>query len=179
MAHLDREIEEIAAGERHATREERAHLDACEACARALTLATEIDRVLASQPPPVAPEHFIAATLTRVRRERWRSEQRLDLAFNVIVGLAGLIGLAGLWIVLTAAGVLSMSAGVATVFVDVVNQAFRAFLPVLPMYVLAAAVLFSGLGVWWWAEHGLEQKGSGGPFSVQSSRASAPQMGRR
>jgi anti-sigma factor RsiW len=115
-----------------------------------------IDRVLATQPTPVVREDFTAATLTRVRRERWRSEQRLDLAFNLVVAFAGLGGLAGLWIVLAATGVLSMSTAVAEVFVHAVNQAFRAFLPVLPMYLLAAAVLFSGLGVWWWAEHGLE-----------------------
>lgn len=156
MTHLDLEIELLADGEREPTANERAHLAACEPCARALALAIDVQRLLASQAPPEAPPQFVAATLARVRRAGWRAEQRLDLAFNVAVGLAVVLSMGALWIVLSAAGLSGVSAGIALVFVDTVNDAVRRALPVLPMYTLGAGVLLSGLAMWWWAERGFE-----------------------
>jgi anti-sigma factor RsiW len=156
MTHLDLEIEQLAGSEREATPEERAHLAACEACARALALANDVQRLLSRQAAPEVPPRFVAATLARIRRARWQAEQRLDLAFNVAVGLAVVLAVGALWIVLSTTGLSTVSAGVALVFVDTVNEAVRRALPVLPMYTLGAGILLSGLAMWWWAEHGFE-----------------------
>jgi anti-sigma factor RsiW len=156
MTHLDLEIEMLAEGERDPTPEERAHLAACEPCARALALASDVQRLLSRQATPDVPLQFVAATLAKVRRARWRAEQRLDLAFNVALGLAVVLAVGALWIVLSATGLSNLSANVAIVFVETVNEAVRRSLPVLPMYTLGAGILVSGLAMWWWAEHGFE-----------------------
>jgi anti-sigma factor RsiW len=154
--HLDDEIELIAAGERQVTPEEQVHLEGCPSCARSLALAIDVHRLLAAEAAPVGPEGFVAATLGRVRRERWRSEQQLDLAFNVVVGLAALTGVALLWIVLTASGVSTVSADLVDVFIMGTNSAIDRMRPALPTYTMATLVLASGLGIWWWAERGFE-----------------------
>jgi hypothetical protein len=154
--HLDDAIEPLAEGERAPTPDERVHLTQCEVCARELALATQVHLTLQSQTVPEPPSDFVGSTLTRVRRERWRAEQRLDLVFNLVVGCAALLGIGTVWMVLSAAGLSTLSADIAVVLVAAVNDAVRKSLPALPTYVLALAVFLSGLAVWWWAERGLE-----------------------
>src|SRR5512134_131857 len=98
--HLDELIEPLAAGDLEPDAATRAHLASCAACAGALALAREIDRTLAGQPAP-GPA-FTPTLLARLRRERWRSEQALDVAFNVAIGLAVATFVGGLWMVLSA-----------------------------------------------------------------------------
>jgi anti-sigma factor RsiW len=152
-AELDDLIELIAAGEFEPDADMRRHLATCPGCARALALAREIDRVLATQPAPTPSAGFTAALMGRLRRERWQSEQYLDLAFNVAIALAIVAGVGGLWMVLAASGLAALSADLTRVFITTTGAILA---PALPAYGLAAAVFVSGMVIWWWAEHGLE-----------------------
>jgi len=112
--------------------------------------------VLRVQPVPVVPETFTSQVMTRVRRHRWRSEQYLDLAFNVVVGLAAVIGVGGLYALLTATGVAAVSADLVRIFVRGAEELATGALPQIRLYTVAMVVVVSGLAVWWWAERGLE-----------------------
>jgi hypothetical protein len=112
--------------------------------------------MFASQPAPEPPAAFTAALMTRLRRERWRSEQSLDVAFNVAVALAVTVGVGGVAMVATASGLAALSADLVRVFLLATASAFATIAPALPVYVLASAVVVSWLLVWWWAEHGFE-----------------------
>ena len=101
---LDELIEPIAAGEIVPDADARAHLASCAACAHALELARQIDGVLAAQPVPDSAPAFTPTLMGRLRRERWRSEQYLDVAFNIAVGLAVATTVGGLVMVLAASG---------------------------------------------------------------------------
>ena len=153
---FDELIEPIAAGEMEPDAGTLAHVQSCEACARALALARQIDLVLAAQPAPEPPPAFTAALMTRLRRERWRSEQSLDVAFNVAVGLAVAVGVGGVVMVATASGLAGVSADLVRVFLSATASAFATMAPALPVYALASAVVVSWLLLWWWAEHGFE-----------------------
>ena len=153
---FDAVIELVAAGEIEPDAGTRAHLQSCAACGRALALARRIDAVLAAQPAPDLPPAFTAALMARVRRERWRSEQYLDTAFNVAVGLAIAVGVGGLVMVATASGLAVVSADLVRVFLSASVSALATIAPALPAYALASAVVVSGLLAWWWAERGLE-----------------------
>jgi hypothetical protein len=153
---LDALIEPIAAGELVPDADARAHLASCAACAHALELARRIDGVLAAQPVTDLPPTFTATLMGRLRRERWRSEQYLDAAFNVAVGLAVATLVGGLVMVLTASGLASVSADLTGVLVSGAAEVLSAVAPALPVYGLAAAVFVSGMGIWWWAERGFE-----------------------
>jgi anti-sigma factor RsiW len=153
---IDELIEPIAAGDIRPDAAMHAHLQSCEVCGRALAMAREIDLVFASQPAPEPPAAFTAALMTRLRRERWRSEQSLDVAFNVAVALAVTVGVGGVAMVATASGLAALSADLVRVFLLATASAFATIAPALPVYVLASAVVVSWLLVWWWAEHGFE-----------------------
>jgi hypothetical protein len=154
--HLDDEVEAIAEGARDATREERLHLAQCEACARALALATRVHATLQAQTMPEPPPSLVGSVLSHARRERWRAEQRLDLVFNVFVGCAVSLGVGAVWLVLSATGLMTLGNDVASILVRVMSETVRQSLPALPTYALAVTVFLSGLAVWWWAERGFE-----------------------
>src|SRR5919197_6617638 len=84
----------VAAGE--VTPEGRVadHLATCPNCAAALDSARRLERLLQARPAPRPPVHFTARTLARIRRARWRSEQFLDLGFNVAIAsiVAAVVG---------------------------------------------------------------------------------------
>jgi anti-sigma factor RsiW len=153
---FDELIEPIAAGELKPDAGMRAHLQSCPACTRALAMAHQIDRVLGAQPAPEPPLAFTATLMARLRRERWRSEQSLDVAFNIAVGLAVAVGVAGAVMVATASGLAAVSADLVRVFLSATVSAFATIAPALPVYALASAVVVSWLLVWWWAERGFE-----------------------
>lgn len=153
---FDELIEPIAAGELEPDAGMRAHLQSCPACTRALAMARQIDRVLGAQPAPEPPLAFTATLMARLRRERWRSEQSLDVAFNIAVGLAVAVGVGGVVMVATASGLAALSADLVRVFLSATVSAFATIAPALPVYALASAVVVSWLLVWWWAERGFE-----------------------
>jgi len=153
---FDELIEPIAAGDIEPDPGMRAHLQSCAACTRALAMARQIDLVLASQSTPAPAPAFTGALMARLRRERWRSEQSLDAAFNIAVGLAVAVGVGGVVMVATASGLASVSADLVRVFLSATAAALVTIAPALPVYALASAVVVSWLIVWWWAEHGFE-----------------------
>src|SRR6187200_1064554 len=115
---FDELIEPIAAGEMEPDAGMRAHLQSCAACSRALAMARQIDLVLASQPALEPSPAFTGVLMARLRRERWRSEQSLDVAFNIAVGLAVAVGVGGVVMVATASGMAAVSADLVRVFLS-------------------------------------------------------------
>jgi hypothetical protein len=150
---LDERIEAIAEGD-SVSPSEREHLATCARCAQALVLATAVHRTLGQQPAPVPPPRLAANILAAVRRERWRSEQYLDLAFNVSVGLAVLAGITGLWVVLSASGMAAVSADLVRIFASSTSTVLTRMTPALPVYAAAVGLVVTGLTVWWWVERG-------------------------
>src|SRR5262245_55287804 len=77
-----------------------AHVAPCPRCQIALANARAIDAALRDHEQARVPAGFTPGVMTRIRRDRWRSEQILDWSFNAAVaaGLAlivsGLVGLA-------------------------------------------------------------------------------------
>jgi hypothetical protein len=101
---------------------------------------------------PVAPAQFTSRTLARIRRARWRSDQFLDLGFNLAIGTLVLALLGGGWMLLHRTGLTTLSGDAVDVFGSGFVSLARRVTPALPLYAGAAAVLISALGIWWWAE---------------------------
>ena len=130
----------------------REHVTACPRCSARLQLATRIEGVLATRPVADPPAAFTNTVVSRIRNERWRAEQILDLGFNVFVacgialiaaGVAGLVWASGL--VVFSRDVFSvLEAATASTLTTMAGQA-RTFL-------FAALLLTLALGVWWWVE---------------------------
>jgi predicted anti-sigma-YlaC factor YlaD len=153
---LDDVIEPIAAGDVVPTPSMQKHLAECSECREALALATEVHRLLAIPGTSEPRADFVAVTMARMRRERWRSEQYLDVAFNTVVALAILTGLGGLYAIMTATGVAAVSADVGRLFVGALSDVIVRAAPQAGIYALATMALLTVLFVWWWAEHGFE-----------------------
>jgi anti-sigma factor RsiW len=145
-------VEAIAAGELTPDGRVAEHLASCPNCAAALDSARTLEQMLRRRPVPQAPAQFTTRTLARVRRARWRSEQFLDVGFNVAIAGVVLAVLVGLWMLLNRSGFVSVSSDA----VDLFGAAFAAFVrrvgPSLPLYVGAMALLGTALVIWWWAE---------------------------
>jgi len=144
-------VEPIAAGELTPEGRVAEHLASCPNCAAALARARELERLLAARPQPRPPVQFTSRTLARVRRARWRSDQFLDLGFNlalvlIVVGIAGTILMLLRWTGFAAIG---------TDALGVFGSGFTALAqrlgPSLPLYAGATALLASALAIWWWA----------------------------
>src|SRR5712691_11711462 len=88
-------VEAIAAGELTPEGRIAAHLATCPNCAAALASARRLDEMLQARPVQKAPPQFTSRTMAVVRRQRWRSEQFLDLSFNVALGLVAFVVVAG------------------------------------------------------------------------------------
>ena len=146
-------IEDLAAGD-PVPDPIAAHVQTCPQCAARLRLAHQIEHTLAARPVEIPPPAFTNAVVSRVRHESWRSEQLLDLGFNVfVVAGVGLIvaGIAGLvW----ASGLVVFSREV----FDVLDAASRSTVATMSgqarTFMVAALLLTLALGVWWWVEQG-------------------------
>jgi predicted anti-sigma-YlaC factor YlaD len=149
-------IEPLAAGEIAQTEEMRAHLASCAGCRQALARATELDRMLRSQAAPTVAPAFVASVMARVRRERWRAEQMLDVAFNAAVALAVVTGVGGLYALLTITGMAGVTADLVRLFVGATEQMVVRAAPQAWIYALTTGALVAGLAAWWWADRGLE-----------------------
>jgi hypothetical protein len=148
-------IEAVAAGDQPADAAFLAHVESCVRCAAALSRARRIEAVLAARPVPAAPPPFAAAVASRIRREYWQSEQRVDWAFNIAV-VAGLIAIAGgtLALINLTAVVDGLSAGLSALQALAVEQRAggAAQAPALSTYLLGGGFLVTALLVWSWAE---------------------------
>jgi hypothetical protein len=144
-------IEAIASGEA-APAPLAAHVAACARCAASLELATRLDRLLEDRPAPPPPGDFTARVLGRVRRERWRAEQYVDLGFNVAVAAGVVLIVGGIWLVLNRAGFSAATAEAAALLAAALDAIGARIEPRLPTYLAAAGLLLTTLGLWWWAD---------------------------
>jgi anti-sigma factor RsiW len=129
-----------------------AHLASCPNCAAALESARALERRLQRRAVPAAPAQFTSRTLARVRRARWRSDQFLDVGFNVAIAVVVVAVVAGIWLVLHRTGLAAVSNDAVDIFGSVLVTFARRVGPSLPLYAGATAVLATALGIWWWAE---------------------------
>jgi anti-sigma factor RsiW len=145
-------IEAVAAGDVEPDADLRAHLESCTRCAASLATARRIESALAARPAPAAPPRFTQAVVQRVRRERWRSEQRVDRLFNLAIVTAVLLVAGGLVAIFNIDGLLAFTAQAWALVQQGSRGAARDAAPTLVTYGSAAALLASALGMWWWAE---------------------------
>lgn len=145
-------VEPIAAGELLPDGRVAAHLATCPNCALVLERARQLESSLRRRDAPVAPAQFTSRTLARIRRARWRTDQFLDVGFNVAVGAVVLSVMVGVWMLLHRTGLAAVSSDAVNVFGSGFVSLARRVAPALPLYAGALALLVSALGIWWWAE---------------------------
>ena len=145
-------VEAIAAGEVMPDGRVASHLASCPNCALALERARQLEASLRQREVPAPPAQFTTRTLARVRRARWRTDQFLDVGFNVAIGLIAVAVLGGVWMLLHRTGLASVSGDAVDVFGSGFVALAKRVAPSLPLYAAAAALLLSALGIWWWAE---------------------------
>lgn len=145
-------VEAIAAGDLLPDGRIASHLATCPNCALALTRARQLERSLQQRAVPVAPAQFTSRTLARIRRARWRSDQFLDVGFNLAIGIIVFAIFGGVWMLLHRTGLATVSGDAVNVFGSGFVSLAKRVAPSLPLYAGAAALLVSALGLWWWAE---------------------------
>jgi len=145
-------VEAIAAGELTPEGRIAAHLETCPDCAGALRAARDLDQMLRRRAVPAPPGNFTAKTLARVRRVRWRSEQHVDLAFNVAMGTVVVALAAGALLLLARAGLAGIAGDAFSLVSRTAVDAGRRLSGSLSVYTGAAALLGTALLIWWWAE---------------------------
>ena len=145
-------VESIADGELTPEGRVAAHLATCPNCAAALDSARRLEQAVGARPGSRAPARFTARTMTILRRRRWRSEQFLDVGFNVALGAVALVVVVGVVVLLNRAGVTSIGTGAMDFMSDGVMRLARRAAPAVPVYAGATALLATALGIWWWAE---------------------------
>lgn len=131
---------------------EAAHLSTCARCQARLRLARSMERVLQAREVPEPPDGFTAAVMARVQRERWRSEQLVDAGFNIAVAAGlGLIA-AGLAALAWSLEWFSIDPGAVRIVADAAGQWLARIGEQLQMVAIAAVLLTTALGFWWWVE---------------------------
>jgi len=145
-------IESIAAGDLTPDGRIAAHLTSCPNCAAALESARRLDRMLQVRPAPKPPSNFTSRTMAALRRKRWRSEQFVDVGFNVALGLVALLVFGVVWIFLNRSGLVSVGNGAFNALSAAFVALAQRVAPSVALYVGATALLATALAVWWWAE---------------------------
>lgn len=145
-------IEAIAAGDVVIDAAIERHLARCASCAASLVLARRIESVLARRPQPEVPAEFARDVAARVRRERWREEERFDLVFNVGLGIAACLLVLGVVAVFNLGNLGVMLAATSSLLTRGVSASGGRL--ALPPGVLGAVILLLsvGGGAWWWVE---------------------------
>jgi predicted anti-sigma-YlaC factor YlaD len=145
-------VESIAAGELRLEGRIADHLATCPNCAAALDSARELERLLRGRAVPQPPAHFTSRTLTRIRRARWRSEQFLDVGFNVAIVAIVVAIVSGIWMLFNRSGLGAISRDAVDLFGTSAIALARRAAPSVPLYAGATAVVLMALALWWWAE---------------------------
>lgn len=148
-------VEPIAAGDLEVDPAARAHVESCPRCASALATARRVEAVLAGTRSPAAPDHFAAAVLQRIRRDRWRAEEHVDRLFNVAMAVAIVLVVGGVLALLNLGGFLAAVTGMWALLSETGATAVRNAVPALHTYLAAAGLLLSALAMWWWADRTL------------------------
>jgi roadblock/LC7 domain-containing protein len=145
-------VEAVAAGDATPDGRLAEHYASCPNCSAALTSARALDRMLQERPAPRPSAQFTARTMTRVRRARWRSDQFLDVGFNVAIAVVVLSVVVGVWMVLNRSGLAAVSNDAMGMVVGGLVTFAQRIGPSVPLYAGATALLATALGIWWWAE---------------------------
>ena len=145
-------VEAIAAGDLTPDGRVASHLATCPNCALALVRARQLEASLRRREAPAAPAQFTSRTLAKIRRARWRTDQFLDLGFNVAIGAVVMSLVGGVWMLLHRTGLAAVSNDAVNLFGSGFVSLARRVAPSLPLYAGALALLVSALGIWWWAE---------------------------
>src|SRR5262249_1000187 len=96
------------------------------------------------------------------RRARWRSDQFLDVGFNIAIVLVVVAVIGGVWMLVHRTGLAAVSGDAADLFGSAFVLLARRVAPSVPLYAGAAALLVSALGIWWWGEGGAALWGAPG-----------------
>lgn len=145
-------IEPIASGDLQMDDVVRAHVETCPRCASALASARRLESMLNAVEVPQAPSAFTTLVLQRIRRDRWRSEQRVDRLFNLAIAAALLVIIGGVIAMLNLDAVFPLAATTWTLARESLRDAMKQAAPTLATYIAAAGLLASGFAMWWWAE---------------------------
>ena len=145
-------VERIAAGDLMADGRIADHLNTCRDCAAALESARRVEWLLRKRDVPRVSAQFTAATLGRVRRARWRSDQWLDAGFNLGIAAIVVAMVAAVWMALNRSGLAAVSNDAVGLFGSGLTTFTSRVVPALPLYAGAAALVATALGIWWWAE---------------------------
>ena len=145
-------VEAIAAGDLAPDGRVASHMATCPNCALALEGARQLEASLRRRAAPTAPAEFTSRTLARIRRARWRSDQFLDVGFNVAIAAVVFAVIAGVWMLLNRSGLVAVSNDAVDLFGTSLVAFVRRVSPSLPLYAGATALLATALGIWWWAE---------------------------
>jgi anti-sigma factor RsiW len=148
-------VEAIAAGDLEPDAVLRTHFETCPRCSAALASARRLEGALTARPAPPAPANFTAAVLSRIRRERWRAEQRVDRLFNLAIVAAALLMIGGVLAMLNIQTLLGASEAAWKVLSTTSLRAVEGAAPSVPIYIASAGLLISALAMWWWAERRL------------------------
>jgi hypothetical protein len=145
-------VEAVAAGDLAPDGRLADHYQTCPNCSAALDGARAVDRMLQERRVPVPPPQFTARAMTRVRRARWRSDQAIDVGFNVAVAAVILAIVTGVWLLMRRSGMTAIGNEAMDVAAGGFVTLVQRIGPSLPLYAAATAVLATALAVWWWAE---------------------------
>ncbi|HKB13763.1 MAG TPA: hypothetical protein VKD69_24010 [Vicinamibacterales bacterium] len=145
-------VEAIAAGDLTPEGRIAEHLASCPNCGAALVSARQLERLLQRRGVPQPSAQFTARTLARVRRARWRSDQFLDVGFNLAIIILVAALFSGVWMLLNRTGLAAVSSDAVDLLGSATVALVRRVAPSVPLYAGAAALLLSALGIWWWAE---------------------------
>jgi anti-sigma factor RsiW len=145
-------IEAIADGSHQPDAEQAAHLASCARCPARLERARAVEDLLRMRAVDVPPANFTASVMARVGQERWQAERVIDLGFNLAMA-------AGVLVILAGGAGLAWSLGMFTVTIEL-DAVWRALgsdvtgrvLTQVQTVIMAAGLLTSALGLWWWAE---------------------------
>jgi hypothetical protein len=145
-------VEAVAAGEMKPDGRLVDHYATCPNCSAALASARALEELLQHRPSPRPAAQFTTRTMARVRRARWKSDQVLDLGFNVAIAVVVLAIVAGAWMLLDRSGMAAVSSDAVDMFGRGLVSFAQRVAPSVPVYAGATALLATALGIWWWAE---------------------------
>jgi hypothetical protein len=112
-----------------------------------------IDRWMRERATPAAPPGFTAAVMTRVGKERWRTERYWDVGFNIAVAAGLLLVAAGVLGLIYISGLSVVGRDAILLFVDALTTTADQVAPALPAYTGAGALTVMALGLWWYVEN--------------------------
>jgi anti-sigma factor RsiW len=155
-ADIENRIDAIVAGDAVADESFRSHLEGCVRCSASLALARRVEQALQARPAPAPPATFTAATLARLRRERWQSEQQMDRVFNTFLLVGGAVVVAGIAALLNLGGLAAAVTGTVEFLGRSGARPPAETIPTVTTYLLGSAFLGTAVLVWWWAERRLQ-----------------------